>query len=151
MRFLTFKDSGHEVHDSHFFAIMDLYRETGLFIFLADAFLICRDKGYDLPEDLLSEITKHFTKFVNADEQTVGLAALGFDNNKDGGAWQGKAARAKAKQAQILTLVGDLKALTSSKDKDIFNTVASVLGTTFGHVKNLYYKNKKLPKPRGIP
>jgi hypothetical protein len=143
MRYLTYKQSGHNVHDSVFFKTMDLYDETGLFIFLADAFLICQNKGYNLPDDLLLKITKHFDEFVNAEERMDGLAALGFRSNEKGGAWQGKAARAKANQAEILGLVKDFEVLTSNKKKDIFNAVATACDTSFGHVKNLDHENNK--------
>lgn len=153
MRLLNLKNTGGKIHDSSFFASVDLYQETGLFIFLADAFLICHDKGYEFPEDLLADFAKHLKEFVDAEDKKEGIAALGFDNNKKGGAWQGDAARAKAKQAQILVLLNDFFVFSNKKTtkRKLFAIVAKIEGAAFGRVKNLYHESiKNKSKNRGV-
>lgn len=145
-RYVTEIKSRDRVHDFNYSAALDLYKKSGLFIFAADAYLICREKRYEIPEELLTIVEKHFDQFVNAESKKQGLSALGFDNNKKGGAWQRKAALAQIKQEEILNMISALEAFGVKTKKEIFRLVATACGTTVPRVKTLHYAHCKRKK-----
>ncbi|SHE22069.1 hypothetical protein BPUTEOMOX_635 [methanotrophic endosymbiont of Bathymodiolus puteoserpentis (Logatchev)] len=81
--------------------------------------------------------------FSEAKTKQDGLAALGFNSNEKGGAWQGKAALSKWEQSQIVSLCDDFILQNIGSKTEIFKHVAKICNTTYGHVKNLYYADKK--------
>lgn len=124
-----------------------LHEKYGLFIFLAYAFVICRNEGYGIPEELLRRIEDHFQRLVEAKTKEDGLSALGFESNKIGGAWQGKAAITIFEQDNIINLVNQAIGYKIPKHK-AFEFVANVTGRKTNAVKLLHYKGPRRKKRR---
>lgn len=123
--------------------LINSYNETNFLVFLTEAYLFCRENDYELPEEILCHLDKLFSHFNNAKSKNEGLAALGFDNNYRGGAWQGKAARDNWNQAQIISLCEDMLVLGETNKTKVFQCVEGITGFKFGHIKKLYYANKR--------
>ncbi len=144
-----YKLKGIYSYSSQYSALMEIYEETGLFLFLSEAYMYCRENKLELPEELLSRLDKHFKEFSNAKTQQEGFAAFCFDSNKKGaiknagGAWQNRIAEAKWNQRQILSLCDDMLVLTAANKAKVFLEVSIICNTSIGHVKNLYYKNNR--------
>lgn len=141
------KKNGGWVYNSFYADLINIYYETGLFTFIAEAFVFCRKNGYEIPEDLAVILQGHLQRFVDADNNKAALAAFCFDSNSKGGAWQNKNAQAKWKQHGILNLLADMEAMGGCNKKKNFKAVAQVYGTTIARVKTLYYQRHKKSKP----
>lgn len=93
------------------------YRESGLFVLLAGAYVVCRDKGYSPPPYLLDDLHKHFVQLLEADTKAEGLAALSFDSNVKGGPWQGVVAKSELAHQQRIRLAQDMEMLITGLRK----------------------------------
>jgi|GEM_PF-5095329 len=94
--------------NNSYFHCMDVYNETGNFAVLAHAFTYFHESGYQMPVELSNALNKHLNAFVYAENKDDGLAALGFDSNKKGGAWQGTAAFKALNRCLMLKSVYEL-------------------------------------------
>lgn len=146
------KGTGELIRSPTLANLVKAYHSTGNFTFAVEAFVLCHDRGYVIPEFVASIIARHFRRFSEAKTKAEGLAALGFDRNTKGGAWQVRAAHAKLKQAEIVSLVDELLIIQGSlsrgsfpvlEKKEIFAAVADARGTTPGRVKELYYRRRR--------
>ncbi len=131
------------IYSGQYSALVENYHETNFLLFLVEAYLYCRENDYELPEEILSNLDRIFLQLSKAKNKDDGLIALGFDSNRKGGAWQGKAAIDKWNQSQILSLCEDLIGLSGMPKYKVFSYVSEICDTSKGHVKNLYYRNLK--------
>ncbi|WP_367025169.1 hypothetical protein ABZN20_10160 [Methylococcus sp. ANG] len=102
--FYVLTASGQKAWYSTFDLYYRAYRESGLFVLLAGAYVVCRNKGYSPPPYLLDDLHKHFVQLLEADTKAEGLAALSFDNNAKGGPWQGAVAKSELAHQQRIRL-----------------------------------------------
>lgn len=142
-RYLVERDTGARVGSSQFLFLIDLYEKTGNVIFATEAFVYCWEQRYEVPEFLLDIIGQRLKQLGAAKTKDEGLAALGFDSNLKGGAWQLRDAEAKARQAEILRLLEQMEGFGSRNKMKNFKYVAAVCDTTANRVKELYYSSKR--------
>lgn len=135
--------NGRALFSVQFHDLIKAYHKTGLFYYVVEAFLYCRNQGAELPEELTAILEDHFRRFSNAKNKEEGLAAFSFDSNPKGGAWQGKIAAAKWQQEEILELLANLEVFGSKNKTKNFEAVAHICNTTSNRVKTLYYQSKK--------
>ena len=125
-----------------------LYLENGLFFHVMAAFVLSRQSGDPVSEDLLDVIADHFAGAINAKDEKTARLYLGVGNPKDGGPGQWKSAISQFKRAAKVDLLEQVKATGGGQgtDKLWFEFVAEIAGTTPGNLKTLYHEAKRNKK-----
>ena len=139
--------------DGAYFHAMDVYNETGNFAVLAHAFFCFNDSGYQMPVELSNALNKHLSEFAFAENKEKGLDALGFNSNKNGGAWHGQAAIKALNKAALLKYIeqakDDLEWLRDRKatNVEVIAMTARVFQVSKAIIKKIFYDKQRVTQP----